>query len=102
MLGVASRDRLLAALVQGLGPTPVAQFTEPVEFVPEMIRADRLLTAFRNFRAASAAVCDRPPRPRRRRPCRALRRERLLQQWLRLGVPLLARHTPRKRHLRGA
>ena len=58
VLGVASRDRLLAALVQGLGPTPVAQFTEPVEFVPEMIRADRLLTAFRRRSQTPRVVVD--------------------------------------------
>ena len=58
VLGVASRDRLLAALVQGLGPTPVAQFSEPVEFVPEMIRADRLLTAFRRRSQTPRVVVD--------------------------------------------
>ena len=58
VLGVASRDRLLAALVQGLGHTPVAQFSEPVAFVPEMIRADRLLTAFRRRSQTPRVVVD--------------------------------------------
>ena len=58
VLGLASRDRLLAALVQGLGHTPVAQFSEPVAFVPEMIRADRLLTAFRRRSQTPRVVVD--------------------------------------------
>jgi putative hemolysin len=58
VLGVASREDLLAALVRGEGGSTVAQHSEPVEFVPEMIRADRLLTAFRRRSQAQRVVVD--------------------------------------------
>jgi len=47
VLGVASREKLLAALVLGQGERSLAQLSEPVAFVPEMIRADQLLMDFR-------------------------------------------------------
>ncbi|MFM9100066.1 MAG: CNNM domain-containing protein, partial [Cyanobium sp.] len=47
VLGVANRERLLSRLLEGEGEVSVAQVMDPVEFVPEMIRADRLLTSFR-------------------------------------------------------
>ena len=47
VLGVASRNDLLTALLQGRGNATAASLSKPVEFVPEMIRADRLLTSFR-------------------------------------------------------
>ena len=47
VLGVAGRERLLAALLQGEGNRTAASLSEPVDYVPEMIRADRLLTGFR-------------------------------------------------------
>ena len=58
VLGVASRDRLLAALVQNQGQLTPADLSEPVEFVPEMIRADRLLTAFRRDNSGVRVVVD--------------------------------------------
>jgi len=58
VLGVASRDRLLAALVQNQGQLTPADFSEPAEFVPEMIRADRLLTAFRRDNSGVRVVVD--------------------------------------------
>ncbi|MCX5948195.1 MAG: CNNM domain-containing protein [Cyanobacteria bacterium] len=58
VLGVASRERLLTALVQGEGHTDGVALCEPVEFVPEMIRADRLLTSFRRHGSGVRVVVD--------------------------------------------
>jgi putative hemolysin len=58
VLGVASRENLLAALVQNRGGTPMVELCEPVEFVPEMIRADRLLTSFRRNGSGVRVVVD--------------------------------------------
>jgi CBS domain containing-hemolysin-like protein len=58
VLGVASRESLLSDLLTGHGEARVATRTEPVEFVPEMIRADRLLTAFRRSNRSVRVVVD--------------------------------------------
>ena len=58
VLGVASRESLLTALLQGEGASAVAALAMPVEFVPEMIRADRLLTSFRRNGAGVRVVVD--------------------------------------------
>jgi CBS domain containing-hemolysin-like protein len=58
ILGVASRERLLTALVQGQGLLTPAELSEPVEFVPEMIRADRLLAGFRRNSGGVRVVVD--------------------------------------------
>jgi putative hemolysin len=58
VLGVASRESLLAALVEGRGQATALNLTTPVEFVPEMIRADRLLTAFRRNSHSVRVVVD--------------------------------------------
>ena len=58
ILGVVSRERLLTALVQGQGDLTPADLSEPVEFVPEMIRADRLLTGFRRNSGSVRVVVD--------------------------------------------
>merc|ERR1712185_50767 len=47
VLGVANRERLLTALLENRGLLTPVDLCEPVEYVPEMIRADRLLTGFR-------------------------------------------------------
>ena len=57
VLGVASRDRLLG-LVRSQGQLTPADLSEPAEFVPEMIRADRLLTAFRRDNSGVRVVVD--------------------------------------------
>ena len=44
VLGIASRERLLTALLESRGGLTPVDLSEPVEYVPEMIRADRLLT----------------------------------------------------------
>jgi len=58
VLGVASRERLLTALLEGPGEARVADVMDPVEFVPEMIRADRLLTSFRRNGTSVRVVVD--------------------------------------------
>jgi CBS domain containing-hemolysin-like protein len=58
VLSVASRERLLTALLEGKDHLTAAALGEPVEFVPEMIRADRLLTAFRRDTTGVRVVVD--------------------------------------------
>jgi putative hemolysin len=58
VLGVASRESLLTALLRGEGACTVAELAMPVEFVPEMIRSDRLLTSFRRNSAGVRVVVD--------------------------------------------
>ncbi|MCX5956441.1 MAG: CNNM domain-containing protein [Cyanobacteria bacterium] len=58
VLGVASRERLLTLLLEGQGEARVADLVNPVEFVPEMIRADRLLTSFRRNSSGVKVVVD--------------------------------------------
>lgn len=58
VLGVASRERLLTALLQGEGARSASSLSEPVDYVPEMIRADRLLTGFRRNSSGVRVVVD--------------------------------------------
>lgn len=58
ILGVASRERLLTALLENRGLLTPVEFSEPVEYVPEMIRADRLLTGFRRDSGGVRVVVD--------------------------------------------
>ena len=58
IVGVASRERLLTALVEGQGALTPADLSEAVEYVPEMIRADRLLTGFRRNSGGVRVVVD--------------------------------------------
>jgi CBS domain containing-hemolysin-like protein len=58
IVGVASRERLLSALLEGGGRLTPAELSETVEFVPEMIRADRLLTGFRRNSGGVRVVVD--------------------------------------------
>jgi CBS domain containing-hemolysin-like protein len=58
VLGVASREKLLTALLQGDGARSAASLSEPVDYVPEMIRADRLLTGFRRNSTGVRVVVD--------------------------------------------
>jgi len=58
VLGVASREQLLTALLEQRGQLSAADLCEPVEFVPEMIRADRLLTSFRRDNSGVRVVVD--------------------------------------------
>jgi putative hemolysin len=56
VLGVQSREEALAELLQGGGQRLVCELCDPPQFVPEMIRADRLLTTFRRGDRSSVRV----------------------------------------------
>jgi CBS domain containing-hemolysin-like protein len=56
VLGVQSREEALAALLQGGGARLVCELSDPPQYVPEMIRADRLLTTFRRGDRSSVRV----------------------------------------------
>ena len=56
VLGVQSREEALAALLQGGGERLVCELCDPPQYVPEMIRADRLLTTFRRGDRSSVRV----------------------------------------------
>ena len=58
VVGVVSREDLLAALLEGRGSARVCSLVDPVRYVPEMIRADRLLGSFRRARDSVRVVVD--------------------------------------------
>ena len=58
VLGVASRERMLTALLENRGLLTPVDLCEAVEYVPEMIRADRLLTGFRRDSGGVRVVVD--------------------------------------------
>jgi CBS domain containing-hemolysin-like protein len=59
VLGVQSREQALTELLRGRGDRLVSEVCDPPHFVPEMIRADRLLTTFRRGdRSAVRVVVD--------------------------------------------
>ena len=58
ILGVANREKLLTALLEGEGHLTPAELSETVEFVPEMIRVDHLLTSFDNDKNGVRVVVD--------------------------------------------
>ncbi|WP_320666971.1 CNNM domain-containing protein [Prochlorococcus sp. MIT 1307] len=58
ILGVVNREKLLTALLVGDGEETPAELSEAVEFVPEMIRVDHLLTNFDNDKKGVRVVVD--------------------------------------------
>ena len=56
VLGVQSREEALSALLQGGNQRLVCELCDPPQYVPEMIRADRLLTTFRRGDRTSVRV----------------------------------------------
>jgi CBS domain containing-hemolysin-like protein len=56
VLGVQSREEALTELLRGNGQRSVSELCEAPQFVPEMIRADRLLTTFRRGDKTSVRV----------------------------------------------
>ena len=56
VLGVQSREEALAELLEGGGARLVCELCDPPQYVPEMIRADRLLTTFRRGDRSSVRV----------------------------------------------
>lgn len=58
VLGVARKGELLAALIEGNDKRTVADLAHEARFVPESVRADRLLDTFRETREHLAVVID--------------------------------------------
>jgi len=58
VIGVALKDELLTAMVEGKRDRKIAEFTRKVRFVPETIQADRLLKLFQKSRNHLAVVVD--------------------------------------------
>ncbi len=58
VLGVVNRESLLTALLQGKGKLSASELSEAVEFVPEMIRVDRLLDGFNRDKRGVRVVVD--------------------------------------------
>ncbi|PPS43146.1 hemolysin family protein [Chroococcidiopsis sp. TS-821] len=58
VLGFALKQKLLAAMVEGKNDQKVASLTRQVRFVPETIRADKLLKNFLEAREHLAVVVD--------------------------------------------
>ncbi len=58
VLGMANREKLLTALLQGKEDLSPADLCEKVAFVPEMIRADLLLTSFQSDQKGVRVVVD--------------------------------------------
>ncbi|WP_320663840.1 CNNM domain-containing protein [Prochlorococcus sp. MIT 1223] len=58
IIGVISREKLLTALLEGKSEITPAELSESVEYVPEMIRIDRLLTSFSKDKSGVRVVVD--------------------------------------------
>jgi len=58
VVGVANREKLLASLLQGNSDLTPYDLSENVEFVPEMIRVDRLLLGFNEDKNGVRVVVD--------------------------------------------
>ncbi len=58
ILGIALKDELLTAIVEGKNDQTVDRFTRNVRFVPETVRADKLLATFQESREHLAIVLD--------------------------------------------
>lgn len=58
VIGVALKDELLSAMIEGNNTQKVAALTREARFVPEMVRADKLLKAFQENREHLMVVVD--------------------------------------------
>jgi len=58
VIGVALKDELLSAMIEGNNTQKVATLTREARFVPEMVRADKLLKAFQENREHLMVVVD--------------------------------------------
>ncbi len=58
VLGIALKNELLAALIEGRSSQFVSQVAREVHFVPETVRADKLLATFQDKREHLAVVVD--------------------------------------------
>ena len=58
VIGVANREKLLTSLLRGQTHLTAAELSESVEFVPEMIKVDWLLSGFNNDKNGVRVVVD--------------------------------------------
>ena len=58
IIGITSREKLLTALLQGHSKLTPSDLCDVVEYVPEMIRVDRLLTSFYKDKSGIKVVVD--------------------------------------------
>ena len=58
VIGIGFKNELLTALIQGRGTEKLAQLASTVNFVPETIKADILLTNFQELRQHLVVVLD--------------------------------------------
>ncbi|HEY9880915.1 MAG TPA: hemolysin family protein [Leptolyngbyaceae cyanobacterium] len=58
VLGIALKYELLAALIQGQDQQPVEALVRPARFVPDTLRADKLLKSFQSSREHLGVVVD--------------------------------------------
>ena len=56
--GVAKREKLLTAFIQGERKSSISDLCEPVEYIPEMIKIDKLLTTFDKDNKGVKVVVD--------------------------------------------
>ncbi len=56
--GVAKREKLLTALIQGYKQSSISDLCDPVEYIPEMIKIDKLLTTFDKDNKGVKVVVD--------------------------------------------
>lgn len=58
VVGIALKTELLAAIIEGKDARQIATLSRPARFVPEMVRADKLLKAFQDTREHLMVVLD--------------------------------------------
>ncbi len=56
--GVAKREKLLTELIKGKNKKLLSELCDPVDYIPEMIKADQLLTRFDNDHKGVKVVVD--------------------------------------------
>jgi len=56
--GVAKREKLLTAFIQGDRKSSISDLCDPVEYIPEMIKIDKLLTTFDKDNKGVKVVVD--------------------------------------------
>jgi len=56
--GVANREKLLTAIINKRNSSLISELCEPVEYIPEMIKIDKLLTTFDNDNKGVKVVVD--------------------------------------------
>lgn len=58
VIGIALKDELLVALIHNQGHESIKRLARPARFVPETIRADKLLKSFQDYREHLVVVLD--------------------------------------------